>query len=199
MFYPIQNTRPVRRIGLPLRPKYSLYKQELREDFYSRCGYCDTPDYYSGGKRGYHIDHFAPKSKFDFLKNDYGNLVYCCPICNIGKSNDWPGKDHQTSVLNDVGYVDPCNEEYQAHLQRTSDGRIHAITPLGGYIHRKLKLNLKRRQICWLLERIESQKIELAEKILKKDFGDDDRKQVEKLCELVKAYFTYVGMLKREQ
>ncbi|MFW8696104.1 HNH endonuclease, partial [Mesorhizobium japonicum] len=74
----------------------------------SKCGYCDTPDYYSGGRTGFHIDHFAPKSKFDLLKNEYNNLVYCCPICNLGKSDDWPGDNPNTSFMGDIGYIDPC-------------------------------------------------------------------------------------------
>lgn len=198
MSYPIQVLRPVRRVGLPQRARYGLYKAELREDFFSRCGYCDTPDYYSGGKRGFHIDHFAPKSKFEFLKNEYSNLVYCCPVCNIGKSNDWPGHDHTVSVVGNSGYVDPCDRNYHSHLVRSSDGLILAVTPLGRYIHKRLKLNLRRRQICWLLEKMEVQQVELAKMISKKDFGEDDREQVLKLCELVSSYFKYVGMLKRE-
>jgi len=194
-FHPIQSTRPVRRSNPSIRSRYSYYKSELREDFYLKCGYCDTPDFYSGGYKGFHIDHFAPKSLFDGLKNTYTNLVYCCPICNIGKSNDWPSDDPLISVVGDLGYIDPCNPEYHEHLARNPDGAIVALTPLGSYIHRKLKLSLRRRQICWLLERMEEQ-IKCLKAIVREDNRDEEDLQA--LCDLIEQYFHYVGILKRE-
>ncbi|MCU9947096.1 HNH endonuclease signature motif containing protein [Pseudomonas sp. PDM13] len=194
-FYPVQSVRPVRRTNLPARNRYSSYKVELREDFYLRCGYCDTPDFFSGGRRGFHIDHFAPKSKFDQLKNTYANLVYCCPICNIGKSNDWPSNDPLVSVVDEVGYIDPCNSDYAEHLARRPDGVIVALTPLGSYIHRKLKLNLRRRQICWLLGRMEEQIKALNDIVDQKGRGEED---IQAFTDLVRQYFNYVGILRRE-
>jgi len=193
--YPIHSCRPERRVDVEQKTRYSLYKLELREDFVSKCGYCDTPDYYSGGRRGFHIDHFAPKSKFDALKNEYSNLVYCCPICNIGKSDDWPGESSDTSYVGEVGYVDPCHPDYHNHLARGGDGAILPLTPLGAYIHKKLKFSLRRRQICWLMERMEQQLVELA-KIADKSGGESQ--EVKALCELTIKYFEYAGMLKRE-
>ncbi|MDU8456213.1 HNH endonuclease [Pseudomonas syringae group sp. J254-4] len=193
--YPIHTCRPERRAAVEQKTRYSLYKLELREDFISKCGYCDTPDYYSGGKRGFHIDHFAPKSKFHALKNEYSNLVYCCPTCNIGKSDDWPGESSDTSYIGEVGYVDPCHPDYHNHLARGGDGAILPLTPLGAYIHKKLKFSLRRRQICWLMERMEHQLIELA-KIAAKSEGESQ--EVKALCELTLKYFEYAGMLKRE-
>lgn len=193
--HPIQSARPVRRSNPAVRSRYSYYKNELREDFYLKCGYCDTPDFYSGGYKGFHIDHFAPKSLFNNLKNKYENLVYCCPICNIGKSNDWPSNDPLVSVVGDLGYIDPCNPEYHKHLARKPDGTIVALTPLGAYIHRKLKLSLRRRQICWLLEKMEKQIICLKEIVREENRNEED---LQALCDLIEQYFNYVGMLKRE-
>lgn len=192
---PIQIARPVRRATIEPKTRYSLHKVDLRLDFVSKCGYCDTPDYYSGGTRGFHIDHFAPKSKFAELKNEYTNLVYCCPICNIGKSDDWPGDDPSVSYIDAKGYVDPCNEDYQIHLARDADGTILALTPLGTYIHKRLKLNLRRRQICWLMERMEQQLKQLA---VIADKAGAQSEEVTALCQLTLKYFEYAGMLKRE-
>ncbi|MBP5059624.1 HNH endonuclease signature motif containing protein [Pseudomonas chlororaphis] len=197
MYYPLQSSRPQRRTTVQQRARYSLYKPELREDFVSKCGYCDTPDYYSGGKRGFHIDHFAPKSKFEQLKNEYTNLVYCCPICNIGKSDDWPGDNPSMSFMGDIGYIDPCSENYADHLARSPDGTIVALTPLGGYIHKRLKLSLRRRQICWLMERMEEQMTQLA-RLAKDKQSELGSEEVQTLCELTLEYFKYAGFLKRE-
>ncbi len=68
--------------------RYRYYKAYLREDFNKRCGYCDDRDIICGGIRGFHIDHFRPQKPFSHLENDYNNLVYACPYCNGGKSND---------------------------------------------------------------------------------------------------------------
>ncbi|PVZ12619.1 MULTISPECIES: HNH endonuclease [unclassified Pseudomonas] len=192
---PIQFSRPIRRTNIEVKSRYSLYKVELRVDFLSKCGYCDTLDYYSGGTRGFHIDHFAPKSKFSSLVNDYSNLVYCCPICNIGKSDDWPGTSAAISFIDEKGYIDPCHTDYHNHLARNLDGSIIPLTPLGKYIHKKLKLNLRRRQICWLLERMEQQLTQLAQIV--KD-SDEKNNETKALCDLTLKYFEYVGMLKSE-
>jgi 5-methylcytosine-specific restriction endonuclease McrA len=198
MYRPIQVASPKRRANVIAKARYSLYKSELREDFLSKCGYCDTSDHYSGGKRGYHIDHFAPKSKFAHLKNDYGNLVYCCPICNIGKSNDWPGNDPLVSFVGDKGFVDPCHADYGTHLARSLVGEIVPLTGLGAYIHKKLRLNLKRRQICWLLDRMEEQ-LEQLRKMLENKKFEADKDEIKALCELQGEYFKYMGQLKRAE
>jgi len=193
--FPIQLIRPSRRTTITLRSRYSLYKVDLRQDFISKCGYCDTPDYYSGGTRGFHIDHFAPKSRFSELKNNYANLVYCCPICNIGKSDDWPGESAEVCYIDEKGYIDPCHDDYQTHLARNTDGTILPLTPLGGYIYKNLKMNLRRRQICWLMERMEQQLQQLAVIAERADAQSDE---VKALCQLTLKYFEYVGILKRE-
>ena len=87
---PLRHHKPVRS-NVTKRAKYQLYKEDLRRDFKERCGYCDDPDEFSGGSRGYHIDHFAPKSIFPELKTEYSNLVYSCSYCNIAKSDKWIG------------------------------------------------------------------------------------------------------------
>jgi hypothetical protein len=196
-YYPIHSTSPARRTNVAVKSRYSLYKGDLREDFASKCGYCDTADFYSGGRRGFHIDHFAPKSKFGALQNTYSNLVYCCPTCNIGKSDDWPGSDSAVSYVGNIGYVDPCHSDYPTHLARGVDGKIFALTPLGDYIHRKLKLHLRRRQICWLLERVESQLAALRGLVEKNGYVVE-RAEIKALCDLQRAYFEYLGILKRE-
>ena len=197
MYHPIHSAVPKRRANVPVKARYSSYKIELREDFFYKCGYCDTADHYSGGRRGFHIDHFAPKSKFKNLGNTYGNLIYCCPICNIGKSDDWPGTNPAISFVGDTGFVDPCDPTYQNHLARDIDGKIIPLTPLGKYIHKKLRLSLKRRQVCWLLDRMEKQLELLRAGIEAK--GYDDKIGVKALCDLQVEYFKYAGIIKRDE
>jgi hypothetical protein len=196
-YLPIHSTRPVRRLRVVSKSNYSHYKGELREDFIKTCGYCGTPDFYSGGRAGFHIDHFAPKSKFAHLKNTYTNLVYACPICNIGKSNDWPGDDPAVSFVADSGYVDPCDPQYHVHLARSEDGKIVPLTQLGQYICKKLKLHLRRRQIIWLMEKMQSQQVALSE-VVKAKGATDAKDEMLALCELVQEYSRYMGILRSE-
>uniref|UniRef100_UPI00403F8105 HNH endonuclease n=1 Tax=Paenibacillus sp. KS-LC4 TaxID=2979727 RepID=UPI00403F8105 len=60
-------------------------------------------DKYNGGYIAYHVEHFAPKEKFEHLKYTYDNLRYSCSYCNIFKSNKWVGKTSNkcTEVLCD--------------------------------------------------------------------------------------------------
>ena len=195
LLIPIHATQPVRRTDISIKSKYTAYKVDLRTDFLKKCGYCGTADYYSGGQRGFHIDHFAPKIKFAHLINEYKNLVYCCPICNLGKSDDWPGDDPKTSFLNDIGYVDPCLPLYLDHIARDKSGQIVALTNLGKYIHTKLKLNLKRRQICWLLDKMESQ-LQILDKIIAED--EENLKLLKAFRLVTKQYLEHIGILKSE-
>ena len=78
-------------------------------------------------KKGFHIDHFAPQSKFPSQPcriHDYSNLVYSCPVCNIAKSNAWASDDIDVPILNGKGFIDPSAPDYENHFYRTADGRI---------------------------------------------------------------------------
>ena len=145
---------PSRSILEPRR-HYRDYKQNLRNDFSRRCGYCDANDQYFGGVTGAHIDHFAPKSVFRVLEHVYDNLVYSCPFCNRAKSNKWIGTD--ATIPNDGvrGFVDPCGPELDIHVARDEFGGIIPSTELGEFILKNLKLRLLRHRTIWQAQRLE--------------------------------------------
>lgn len=137
------------------RANYRLHKCALRVDFNSRCGYCDSTDEYFGGLSGAHIDHFAPKSKFPELKNQYDNLVYACPFCNRAKSNKWIGNDAKTPNNGREGFVDPCSDEFDTHLSRRPSGEIVPKSRLGEYMVEEMKLRLMRHRFIWQAQRLD--------------------------------------------
>ncbi len=132
---------------------YTSFKPYLRSDFNERCGYCDDRDVYSGGVRGYQIDHFKPKKYFPDFEKEYQNLVYSCPFCNRAKWDKWQEPD---------GFIDPCSDEYDQHLKRDDRGKISYITsPRGKYIWENLKLYLKRHELLWMIDKLQTQSDEL--------------------------------------
>lgn len=149
------------RSAVKARKIYRDYKEELRADFGSRCGYCDAFDEYFGGAPGSHIDHFAPKSKFPKLETTYDNLVYSCPFCNRAKSNKWIGNDHSVPNNGSRGFVDPCSTEFDQHLARDETGGIVPLTPLGEYMVSNLNMRLIRHRFIWQAQRLD----QLAEKL----------------------------------
>lgn len=149
----VQKEKPIRTYT-EKKSNYRLFKPFIREDFNRRCGYCDDSDSFHGGVRGYQIDHFKPHSisKFTHLKEEYHNLIYSCPFCNRAKSNKWEDGS---------GFIDPCDKEYDKHLERNSRGQIIFKTEQGKYIHQNLNFYLKRHELIWMIEKFEEQAKEI--------------------------------------
>ena len=143
----LRDAIPQRR-DVPVQAKYNDYRDDLREDFNGRCGYCDDSDV-NCDPICFHIDHFAPKSRFAELETAYQNLVYACRFCNMRKSNHWVGTDPATPNDGERGFIDPCGQDYDDHLERSPEGAIVSKTPLGRYISRRLSLHLVRHQVLW--------------------------------------------------
>jgi hypothetical protein len=189
----IRKKMPVRKVGIADK-NYAGFKVDLRTNFAARCGYCDAPDHYCGGERGYQIDHFAPKKKFPLLANVYSNLVYACPICNRAKWDDWVGDCPNTPVTGDKGYVDPCTPEYDNHLTRNGLGEIEAISPLGHYMRDKLKLALLRHQFVWQAEKLNTMRQEISQMLNDVDVLACQERQVDLLRrfrEITQSYEDY--------
>lgn len=120
----------------PTGKNWSEHKPNLQEDFHFHCGYCGS---YDGYRHTYfEVDHFVPKSLFEKGKTitycQYDNLVYSCKFCNNNKLSKWPSDNIAPSVINNKGFIDPCDKNYDNHLYRTSDGGILWHSALGEYL-----------------------------------------------------------------
>jgi len=179
-----RKTHPKRRDVAPKYSRYQRYKSLLKEDFHSRCGYCDDVDSYAGGRRVFHVDHFVPKKHLKNIKEtDYSNLVYACPYCNGKKLADWPTNNEVLHNNGKEGYVDPCHEDYCKHFARDADGAILGITELGKYMWMHLELFLRRHAIIWNLNRLDEMISELKNN---KNCVNNDA-----LAEFMSDYYNY--------
>ena len=163
---------------------YRKYKPHLRKDFKNKCGYTNCLDDWFGGTITFQIDHFLPQSKHPKLKTKYSNLIYCCSYVNRAKSND------------EGNYLDPCDEDYNEHFYRNDKGEIIPVTTSAKavYMHKKLKLYLKRYSIIWTLEQLE-QKMEALKGLIEKT--DDDQAK-ELFIQITLKYMDYKKYLRAQ-
>jgi len=187
----LRESTPKRRPNPRQVSKYKEYKNDLREDFNGRCGYCDDEDKW-GGKRCFHVDHFVPKKHLKTISDqEYNNLVYSCPYCNTHKGSDWPTNDEHLHNNGKEGYIDVCLPQYDAQFYRKPGGEILPNTALGEYMYRKLKLFLKRHAVLWNLGRLYNQVLEI------KKISDEQENPglKEKLSNLQSRFFDYSQQL----
>ena len=170
-------------------------KKHLKKDFHSRCAYCDDLDFYHGGEKAFHVDHFAPKEKFPALIHRYENLLYVCPYCNQAKSDKWPSTSPDENIVGDEGFANPCFSEYDDHLSRCSDGSIASKSSLGDYMVRNLKLYLKRHQVFYKIEQIEQKRETIKEMIKQRSETGGDISNLEAALSALEAdFFTYYNI-----
>lgn len=175
---------------------FSNSREQLSKDFNHRCGYCDDSSEYACCS--YHIDHFAPSKKFEHLQNDYNNFVYSCPYCNISKSDKWIGNSAEQSIVDGIGFVDPCDLKYNAIFERLDNGKIKPLNDLAEYIYYELKLYLKRHEILYLIEEINEKGLKLKQKIADfKSLGKNTEKLEKIDYELLKYFRDYYNVYRK--
>lgn len=172
--------------------RYNEHKDDLREDFNGKCGYCDDEDKWTGGKRFFHVDHFVPQKHLKAISDkEYSNLVYSCFFCNNSKRSDWPTNDEHLHNNGREGYIDVCLPEYDAQFYRSREGEIFSKTDLGEYMYRKLKLFLRRHAVIWNMGRLHKQVLEIKEIL-----GEQENPGLkEKLTGLLSIHFEYIQQL----
>lgn len=170
---------------------YAMYKEKLIEDFHGRCGYC------SKDRRvcleEFHIDHFAPQSKFKDRMNDYSNLVLACPQCNRLKWDKWVTDDSHISHTDKEGFVDPATDEYDEHLYRNENGNILYKTDVGKYMCDVFKFNLRPVSLIWKINKLDE-----LERKMRDDDSYDGLKIHKKLSVMLKDLLEDLRLTKKE-
>ena len=119
-------------------------------------------------------------------------MVYSCPYCNISKSNKWVGGTAEEWVVDNIGFIDPCSEEYSNHLGRRVDGSIYYKTQIGKYIYQELRLYLERHRIIYQLDEL-NETIKLYDLKINSDsnLGKDTSKLQQMKLLLCEAFYYY--------
>jgi hypothetical protein len=115
-------------------------RQQVREFFQFRCGYCGVLETEYGATLT--IDHYQPVSRGGSDNSE--NLVYCCHACNEFKSDYW-NPDSPERLLN------PRRDDLSLHLRENENAEIEGLTETGIFHLTRLHLNrpplLLQRQI----------------------------------------------------
>jgi hypothetical protein len=200
--HPFREKTPKRRENAKEREKYSSHRNDLREDFNKRCGYCDDTDYFK--VRLFTIDHFVPQNPKDFKheieSNFYYNLVWACNFCNSAKSNKWFTKTHAAHNDGKSGFIEPTNEEYTILFRRDKDGSIESNginNDLAEHIKTELNLIHGVHRITWKLEKLYFQKLRLENELespLGKELGLEIRNALDEiLMEFGKLFLNLIS------
>lgn len=153
-----------RRQGVEEREDYHAYLKELQEDFKHLCGYCGKSE--TVAKNGFETDHFVPIKYAKARENDYTNLVYSCFECNRKKSSKWVSKNPEIQFVDGKGFVDPASEDYDAHMERDSEGNIVGKTTAGEYmVSEGFKFDQRPMKEIWQAMQLVDRKRRLQEKM----------------------------------
>jgi len=145
---------PVRRKITTVVNHYSGHRDDLKIDYQNRCGYCNDIDTWR--IIWFEIDHLVPQKYLANIKEtDYFNLVYACRSCNNAKRAVWPSGDEKIHNLNDEGFIDPCDGEYNKQFSRMANGRIKANTKLGEWMYNRMKFYKPQHEIIWNIEQLD--------------------------------------------
>ena len=166
-----RKTHPSRTTEVVAQNDYRRYRDQLRQDFNCRCGYCDDRD--APRTERFEIDHFVPQKVDSSLETVYSNLVYACRSCNNSKSAKWPTNNPLEPNNGREGWIDPCDSSYANQFERGKYGEIIATTELGKWMYNELKLWKPQHEILQCYEEIENSIQELKSYLEKCDNADN--------------------------
>jgi hypothetical protein len=107
-------------------------REELRQRYDYRCGYCGTSEAGAGSELT--RDRFQPTSKGRAETSD--NYVYACHACNEFKSDYW-----QDAPENAERILHPLRDDMTAHIRHKEDGTLEGLTITGTFHIEHLHLN----------------------------------------------------------
>lgn len=106
-------------------------RDRVRQRANFACEFCGVSETDAGGQLT--VDHFCPQSRGG--DDGLDNLIYCCVRCNQYKSDYWPAHLDAPVLWN------PRREPFTQHFIELDDGMLAALTTIGAFTLRRLRLN----------------------------------------------------------
>jgi hypothetical protein len=106
-------------------------REKVRQRAGFACEFCGITEADCGGYLT--VDHFRPRSKGG--DDSLDNLLYCCIHCNQYKLDYWPNHPGDPVLWN------PRKESASFHFLELDDGNLIALTAIGAFTLRRLRLN----------------------------------------------------------
>ena len=182
---------PKRRNNIKVVSNHRMYRTDLRKDFNNRCGYCNDIDTWRFNR--FEIDHFVPQKHLKTISStDYSNLVYSCRSCNNAKRAKWPSGDENIHNDGNIGFIDPCDDDYNKQFDRLDTGRIIYKTNLGEWMYNEMKLYKPQHEIIWNIEQLHNLITEI--RVLVNDYSQESGLK-DMLITLYNAYDDYIQKL----
>lgn len=109
----------------------SEIREQVRQRAGFACEFCGVSEANVGGLLT--IDHFQPQSREG--SDSLEHLIYACASCNQYKQDYWPNGESDPKLWN------PRKELASVHFVELDDGRVVAISAIGEFTIRRLRLN----------------------------------------------------------
>jgi hypothetical protein len=106
-------------------------REQVRQRAQCACEFCGITEIDTGGMLT--IDHFQPRTKAG--SDDLENLIYACITCNQYKQDYWSQTETAPILWN------PRKESASEHFVEQEDGQLTALTPVGIFTIKRLRLN----------------------------------------------------------
>jgi HNH endonuclease len=106
-------------------------REQVRQRAQCACEFCGTTEIDTGGMLT--IDHFQPRTKAG--SDELENLIYACITCNQYKQDYWPRTETALILWN------PRQESASQHFVEQEDGELTALTAIGMFTIKRLRLN----------------------------------------------------------
>jgi HNH endonuclease len=118
-------------------------REQVRQRAQCACEFCGVTEIDTGGMLT--IDHFRPRAKAG--SDELENLIYACITCNQYKQDYWPQTETAPILWN------PRQESASQHFVEQEDGQLTALTPIGIFTIKRLRLN--RSQLIAVRQRLQ--------------------------------------------
>ena len=162
------------------RYKMPDIKAALWAIYHGKCAFCEQR------VEQWHVEHFRPKSIYYWLAFSWDNLLYACPHCNTGKSNNFdvaglralpPANLSGINTLSgtyDAGeqpmFIHPEREDAEPLLEFQADGLVKSNDPRAKYtldtcqVHRRYLNDYRKKILDDFRANAESERLEAGSK-----------------------------------